>query len=163
MASIDPANNDDAVGMDIWNCPGCASIWNNAAGAANTAFVATGGVLAAPFVAGAAPGAYAWGVGRYHVYLGAAAGAGAVVLGRYPEFVDVAEESGAQYLNIGAKTFARLENMGVAWQANQAFLNGVINQGARIINASGADRFSWNSYWALELLHLQSRGYQWPF
>jgi hypothetical protein len=49
------SSDDVAVGMDIWHCPGCGAIWRNASGAANTALIATGGVLLAPAGAWAAP------------------------------------------------------------------------------------------------------------
>ncbi len=45
-------SGDQPVGLDIWHCAGCAAIWNNASGAANTAFVATGAVLAGVPAAG---------------------------------------------------------------------------------------------------------------
>ncbi len=51
-------NGDVPVGMDIWHnspqCPNCADTWRNASGAANTAFVATGVVLAGVPLAGEA-------------------------------------------------------------------------------------------------------------
>ena len=48
-------NNDPPLGMDIFQnspqCPNCASIWGNASGAVNAGLVATGAILATPFVA----------------------------------------------------------------------------------------------------------------
>src|SRR5271157_3156081 len=49
------ASADVAVGFDIWHCAGCADTWRNASGAANTALVATGAVVAAPIAVSSAP------------------------------------------------------------------------------------------------------------
>lgn len=53
------ADADQPLGLDIFHCPGCQSIWTNASGGADTAFVATAAVLVVVAASGELAGAAA--------------------------------------------------------------------------------------------------------
>ena len=86
--------------------------------------------------------------------------ADAIVLGRFPAYVDLADQLGAKAFNLGTDGWAALGNDAARWGANQAFLDGAIANGDRILFAS--DPFSAanaGSFFEREVNYLQSRGF----
>jgi RHS repeat-associated protein len=157
LAPGSPLGNGDvaagAMAQQVFQ--GNRQLWNSANTWGNAAFYGTGAVLAAPATIEGAATVAAHGIGWAY---GLTGGSG-VVLGQWnqiPNYIDAAKQMGANYLNIWTPLYNGLNKMGVAWTANQAFLDASILRGQQFY-LSTAPSVASGTY-AMELQYLISRG-----
>lgn len=151
-------NWDVAIDNDIFHnsaqCPGCGTMWQTASTVGNIIAGATAVVVSPPFIAaGITVGANlaAQGLGWYY---GLTGGVG-VVLGKYAEgYIDVAEEMGAAKFALSTRLYDVLDRMGVAWTANQAFLDASIFRNQQFYLSST----NLTGTYLMEVQYLISRG-----
>jgi RHS repeat-associated protein len=91
----------------------------------------------------------------------AAAGAtGAAVIGRYPAYTDLAKQLGANYFELPNEVYSELAEEGMAWAANQGFLEAVIRNQMEVIFASSITRADVGTDFLAEIQYLLANGYQ---